>query len=236
MTTLLHIDSSARRASSLDDPHGSHTRRLSARFVQRWRAAHPDDKVIHRDVGLAPPAPVSGEWIHAAFTKPAERQPWMNEVLAESDQLIDELIEADIIVAGVPMYNFSVPSTFKAYIDNIVRVGRTFGFDRGRAGAPYWPLLDGYRKSVIVLSSRGDYGYADGERAAHLNHVERSVETALAYIGITDVHGAAIEFDEFADNRLRTSINAAELRVDALVDMLGGTGPASIRRHRRPSD
>ncbi|RFP15200.1 NAD(P)H dehydrogenase [Duganella sp. BJB488] len=221
MTTLLHLDSSARPGTSANQSFGSHTRRLAARFVAGWRAAHPDAAVIHRDLGAEPPQHVTGEWIHAAFTKPEQRLPWMDAVLRESDQLIDELCAADVIVAGVPMYNFNVPAQFKAYIDNIVRVGRTFGFDRARAGAPYWPLLDQDRKSFVILSSRGDHGYSQGQRIAHMNHVEPSITTALRYIGITDVHGAAVEFDEFGDGRLRASIVAAESQVDELVAQLG---------------
>lgn len=219
MTTLLHLDSSARPGTSADQPFGSHTRRLTSRFVALWQAAHPGDTVIYRDLGAQPPQHVTGDWIHAAFTKPEQRLPWMHSVLQESDQLIDELCAADIIVAGVPMYNFNVPAQFKAYIDNIVRVGRTFGFDRSRAGAPYWPLLGQQRKSFVILSSRGDYGY--GQRLAHMNHVEPSITTALGYIGITDVHGAAIEFDEFGDERLQASIVAAESHVERLVTQLG---------------
>src|SRR5690348_14863336 len=73
MTTLLHIDSSARPGRSDRDARGSHTRRLTARFVDRWRAARPADPVIYRDVGAAPPSPVTGDWIHAAFTPPERR-------------------------------------------------------------------------------------------------------------------------------------------------------------------
>ena len=134
MATLLHLDASARPGRSDERPYGSHTRRLSARFVERWRAARPCDRVVYRDLGASPPAFVSGKWVHAAFTRPEQREPWMREVLAESDALIDELLAADVIVAGVPMYNFGVPAAFKAYIDNIVRVGRTFGFDREPLG------------------------------------------------------------------------------------------------------
>ncbi|MYN18245.1 NAD(P)H dehydrogenase [Rugamonas sp. FT107W] len=220
MTTLLHLDSSARPGNSSNQPFGSHTRRLSAHFVARWRAAHPDGTVIYRDVGAHPPQHVTGEWIHAAFTKPEQRLPWMDAVLRESDQLIDELCAADVIVAGVPMYNFNVPAQFKAYIDNIVRVGRTFGFDRSRAGAPYWPLLDQDRKSFVILSSRGDHGYGEGQRIAHMNHVEASTTTALGYIGITDVHGVAVEFDEFGDERLQASIVAAQSHVERLLALL----------------
>lgn len=141
----------------------------------------------------------------------------MREVLAESDELVDELIEAEVIVAGVPMYNFAPPAQFKAYIDNIVRVGRTFGFDRARGGEPYWPLLTAQRKRLVVLSSRGDYGYAPGERIAAQNHVEPSVRAAFSYIGITEMWSAAIEYDEFADQRLIESIARAERDVDQLV-------------------
>ncbi|MCU6499963.1 NAD(P)H-dependent oxidoreductase [Rugamonas sp. A1-17] len=227
MTTLLHLDSSARPGSSANQPFGSHTRRLTSHFVAQWRAAHPDGTVIYRDVGAHPPRHVTGEWIHAAFTKPEHRLPWMDAALRESDQLIDELCAADVIVAGVPMYNFNVPAQFKAYIDNIVRVGRTFGFDRGRTGAPYWPLLDQDRKSFVILSSRGDYGYGEGQRIAHMNHVEASITTALGYIGITNVHGVAVEFDEFGDARLQESIVAAESHVERLVAQLGAQRRAS---------
>jgi len=214
MTTLLHIDASARPGRSGETAHGSHTRRLSARFVERWLAHDTSTEVIYRDIGTQAPAPVTGEWIHAAFTPAAQREPWMHAVLAASDTLVDELLRADIIVAGVPMYNFGPPAQFKAYIDNIVRVGRTFGFDRSRGDVPYWPMLAEMDKRLIILSSRGDYGY--GDRLADSNHVESSVRTAFAYIGITDAHGVAIEYDEFGGERLERSIGQAEREVDAL--------------------
>ena len=234
MATILHIDSSARPGTSRESRFGSHTRRLSSRFMQRWRSLRPDDRVVYRDVGTHPPSPVTGEWIHAAFTPPTQREPWMRDALAESDELVRELLEADLIVAGVPMYNFNVPAQFKAYIDNIVRVGLTFGFDRSRSGEPYWPMLAGLGKRLVILSSRGDEGYGKGQRIEHMNHVERSIETAFAYIGINDVHSVAIEYDEFADDRLKASIEAAEVQVDALAMRLAaqpGTceGPAGSK-------
>ena len=218
--TLLHLDGSARPGISGRDPHGSHTRRLSERFVQRWQAARPNDSVIYRDIGQHPPQPVTGAWIHAAFTPPAQREPWMHDTLAQSDALVDELLRADLIVAGVPMYNFGMPAQFKAYIDNIVRVGRTFGFDRSHPGDPYWPLLAGQGKRLVLLSSRGDHGYGEGGRIAHLNHVEGGVRTPFHYLGITESDSIAIEYDEFADARLQQSIAQAEADLDSLVDRL----------------
>ncbi|TQF16242.1 NAD(P)H dehydrogenase [Myxococcus llanfairpwllgwyngyllgogerychwyrndrobwllllantysiliogogogochensis] len=220
MVKILHLDSSARPGGSEQVPHGSHTRRLSSRFVARWRASRPGDTVVYRDVGQAPPTPVTGRWIHAAFTAPAKREPWMTDVLAESDALVDELLDADLIVAGVPMYNFNVPAQFKAYIDNIIRVGRTFGFDRSRPGEPYWPLLTEARKKLVILSSRGDFGYGRGERLEAMNHVEPSIRTAFGYIGITDMDSVAVEYDEYGGERLERSIAHAEEQVDVLVARL----------------
>ena len=220
MTTLLHIDASARPGRSGIDPHGSHTRRLSARFAERWRAARPRDRIDYLDVGQHPPAHVTGRWVHAAFTDPALREPWMREVLAESDRLVDQLIAADVIVVGLPMYNFSVPAQFKAWIDNIVRVGRTFGFDRARGDVPYWPLLANAGKRMVLLGARGDHGYGAGQRIAHLNHTEASVRSAFGYIGITDVTEAAVEYDEFGGERLAESLRQGEAAVDRIADEL----------------
>ena len=217
---ILRLDSSARSGSSDRSPYGSHTRRLTDRFLQRWQTARPQDRVTARDVGQSPPRPVTEKWIHAAFTKPEQREPWMQETLAESDALVDELIAADLIVAGVPMYNFGMPAQMKAWIDNIVRVGRTFGFDRARAGEPYWPMLAGMGKRIVLLSARGDYGYDPGRRMAQVNHVEAGVRDVLAYLGVTDFESVAVEYDEFRDARFEASMREAERAVDALVDRL----------------
>ncbi|VTU32882.1 FMN-dependent NADH-azoreductase 1 [Variovorax sp. PBS-H4] len=228
MNTLLHIDASARPGRSDLDSHGSHTRRLSARFAERWRGARPGDRVDYLDVGSHPPSPVTGKWVHAAFTPPAAREPWMQEALAESDHLLDSLIAADLIVVGLPMYNFGVPAQFKAYIDNIVRVGRTFGFDRARGEVPYWPML-APGKRLVLLSARGDFGYGRGQRIGHLNHVEASVRSVFGYIGIDDVHEIAVEYDEFGGERLAQSLAQAERAVDHLVDQLSTADGASAR-------
>ncbi|WP_129790670.1 FMN-dependent NADH-azoreductase [Sphingosinicella sp. CPCC 101087] len=216
---LLHIDASARPGLSGVDPHGSHTRRLTRRFMDRWRAIRPVDQVTYRDLGRAPPSPVTGEWIAAAFTPPERRDAEMGAWLAESDRLVSELQRAHLVVIGAPMYNLGVPSPLKAWIDNIVRVGVTFGFDRNRVGDPYWPMLRP-GKRLVILSSRGDSGYGPGGRLEAYNLVERSITLPLSYIGITDTYSAAIEFDEFADNRLSASIAKAEATVDALVQKL----------------
>lgn len=216
---LLHIDSSARPGISGRDRHGSHTRRLGARFVERWTALRPADAVTYRDVARHPPAPVDADWVAAAFTRPEQRDAAQKARLAESDGLVAELIAADIVLIGAPMYNFGIPATLKAWIDNIVRVGVTFGFDRARGGDPYWPMVPA-GKTLVTLSARGDHGYDPGGRQADRNFVEAGLAAPLAYIGLHDSHAIAIEYDEFGDQRLARSIAAAEQAVDALVDRL----------------
>jgi FMN-dependent NADH-azoreductase len=230
MTTILHIDSSARPGSSGAQAHGSHTRRLTARFIECYRKFDSAIEAIYRDVGAQPPAPVSGDWVHAAFTPPAARLPWMTQALAQSDALVDEVLRADIIVAGVPMYNFGPPAQFKAWLDNIVRVGRTFGFDRARPGEPYWPLLADAGKQLVILSSRGDYGYGPGQRLEGINHVEASVRSVFRYLGVTATYGAAIEYDEFGDERLARSIASAEKATEQIAETIATARGAGKRR------
>lgn len=220
MSKVLVIDASARPFGSDTHAHGSHTRRLTARFAARWRGRRPADAIVYRDVGQSPPSPVTGEWVHAAFTKPEQREPWMTQALAESDRLINELAAAEVIVAGIPMYNFNVPAQFKAYIDNVVRIGRTFGFDRSRPDDPYTALLAGQGKRLVIVSARGDCGYDHPGRLAHLNHVEPSVRSVFSFIGIADIDTVSVEYDEFADERLGASIAQAEAEIDALVERL----------------
>ena len=226
MLSLLHLDGSARPGCSGEVPHGSHTRRLGARFVARWRQRRPGDRIVYRDLGLTPPAHVDGRWIHAAFTPPAQRVPWMIERLAQSDALIDELLGSPLVVMGVPMYNFGMPAPVKAWIDNVVRVGRTFGFDRARTGAPYWPMLADQGRRAVLLGARGDHDYDPGGRNAGDNLVEQGVMTPLRYMGITAFDRVAVEYDEFADARLAASIACAEAAVDALVDRLADEADA----------
>ncbi|WID96314.1 NAD(P)H-dependent oxidoreductase [Bosea vestrisii] len=216
---ILQIDASARSGRSGVDPRGSHTRRLTHRFAERWQAARPQDTLTYRDVGQQPPSPASGDWIAAAFTRPERRNKAAQAQLAESDVLVAELLRADLIVIGAPMYNFGLPAQLKAWVDNVVRVGVTFGFDRSRQGEPYWPMLPP-GKRLVILSSRGDYGYGAGGRLEAINLVERGLSVPMAYLGLTETHSIAIEYDEFADERLRASISTAEAAVDELVGKL----------------
>lgn len=203
MAQLLQLDASPRRSRS-------HTRTLVGEFVARWSEGRPGDTVIRRDLGHEPPPHLTEDWIAAAFTPPGERTPPMRDTLAYSDQLVDELFASDVLVLGVPMYNFGVPAMLKAYIDQIVRVGRTFSFDP-EAAAPYTPLTSGKRAFVIV--GTGDAGYETGGPLASMNHVEPYLRTALGFIGIEEVEFVYTGYDEFGGERLQRSLERARNRV-----------------------
>ncbi|MDO8775774.1 MAG: NAD(P)H-dependent oxidoreductase [Burkholderiaceae bacterium] len=217
MNTLLHIDSSARPGRAGEHPHGSHSRRLSHAFVTRWLAARPGDDVIYRDLGTTPPRPVQHEWIPSAFTPEAQRTPAQRAALKESDALVSEIQQADVVVIGMPMYNFGMPSPLKAWVDGIVRIALTFDVDPERAD-PYVPLLADKPRRVVVLTSRGSHGFDAGGAQAALNHADTALREVLGFIGITDVHVIAVEHEEEGGDALANSTAQALRQIDTLVD------------------
>ena len=146
MTTLLHIDCSAQQDQSV-------SRRLSGEFVSLWKDANPAAKVTYRDLTRSPlPHLTRALEVQALDEPPESRTPLMWQVLAQSDRLTDELLAADRLVMGVPMYNFSIPSALKAYIDLIVREGRTFEFGSEEGQPPRGLIQD---KKMLVITARG---------------------------------------------------------------------------------
>src|SRR5579863_7178504 len=114
---LLRIDSSARRNSV--------SRQLTARFVETWKKENPTGEVIERDLAKTDLPSITDEWTLAAHSDPATWTPAQRQTLSVSEALIEELLAADTIVIGAPMYNFTISAPLKAWIDQIVRVGRT---------------------------------------------------------------------------------------------------------------
>jgi FMN-dependent NADH-azoreductase len=206
MKSLLVLDSSGRVTRSI-------TRRLTRRFVSVWQQHHPAGRVVRRDLGVNPPPTVNESWIAAAFADPTERTDAMQAALALSEELIDELVTADAIVIGTPIYNFGAPAALKAYFDQIVRVGRTFAFAPGES-KPYRPLLAS--RPVIVITSAGDGAMLPGGALASLNFLDPHLEAMFGFIGLADVTFVRVGYDEFKDARWEHSLAAAEARIDAL--------------------
>ncbi|MGL4617619.1 FMN-dependent NADH-azoreductase [Chroococcidiopsis sp.] len=208
MARILHVDSSPRGERS-------HSRRFTREFVEAWKQHHPDDIVTYRDVGRNPVPHVDEPWIAAAFTPPEQRTPELQEAIHISDRLVDEFLAADLYIIGIPMYNFSVPSTLKAYIDQIVRIGRTFAFEPEDAANPYKPLVLG--KKMFIVTARGDSGFGIGDRNEKLNYQDPYLRTIFGFIGITDISFISIENDEFGGTSLAQSIANAQAKIAELV-------------------
>jgi len=217
MTHLLHLDASARPGLAGKDAHGSHSRNLSQRFVSQWLSRNMQDSVTYRDIGQNPPSFIDHDWIASAFTPVERRELWMKDALAESDQLVDELIAADVLVIGTPLYNFSMPAALKAWVDQVVRLGRTVEVDETKPIDPYVPLLAERPRHAVILTARGGVGFGAGGEMAHMNHLESSLATALEFIGITRIHQIAIEGQEVGGELLADSVAQAQRQVDALV-------------------
>src|SRR5262249_54385240 len=142
MKTLLEV-----RSSIYSD--GGQSSRLADRFVARWRAANPGSKVIVRDLAQDPVPHIDADRFGAFIATPEQRTLQQKAIVAYSDALIAELKTADVIVLAVPMYNFSIPSTLKAYFDHIARAGVTFRYgEKGPVG-----LMTG--KQAYVFAARG---------------------------------------------------------------------------------
>lgn len=211
MTVLLHIDASARVARSI-------SRSLSGAFVDAWRRHDPGVEVLRRDVGGAPPPFVSEAWIAAAFTPEDERTEAQRRELAASDRLIDELARADVIAIGAPMYNYGMPAALKAWVDQVVRVNRTFSFDLARGDFPLRPILGG--KTLALFTSSGEFGFEPGGVRASMDHLAAHVETVRGYLGAERMHHIAAEYQEFGDDRHRASVAHAMRQAAALADAL----------------
>jgi FMN-dependent NADH-azoreductase len=166
-TRILRIDASARA-------EGSITRELNDRVLGRFAAAGPVS-VAPRDLSGGLPQ-IDGDWIGANFTPADDRSQAQKDRLALSDALVVELREADVVLIGLPIYNFGVPSSLKAWIDLVARAGVTFRYtEAGPRG-----LLEGKRAIVSVASGGTPIGSEIDFATGYIRHV-------LGFIGITDV-------------------------------------------------
>ena len=172
MPTLLHLDSSPLYGTSI-------SRELSAAFVKQWKVSQPEGRVLERDLNATVIPPITAEWVGSVFTPDEARTPRQKELLSLSDTLLSELEQADQYVIGVPMHNFGVPSVLKLWIDQIVRVGKTFVYVDGKPKG----LLVG--KTVTFIIATG--GIYDAQtQMASFNFVEPYLRSIFGFIGVTD--------------------------------------------------
>lgn len=200
MKTLLQISTSIFSA-------GGQSSRLADRFVSAWRAANPGGRVVVRDLAREPVPHIDAERFGAFIAKPGERTSAQEAIAAHSDALIDEIRNADVIVLGLPMYNFGLPSTLKAYFDHIARAGITFRYtERGPIG-----LLTG--KKVYVFAARGGL-YAGTTRDSQTPYVR----DFLAFLGMSDVEFVYAEGLAISESAKQQALEEAHTSIDHLLD------------------
>jgi FMN-dependent NADH-azoreductase len=200
MKTLLKLN------TSIFGENGASSR-LTETFVARWLATHPSARVIERDLATHPVPHLTAEVFAGFNAQPGERSPAQQAAVDVSDALIDELKRADVVVLGLPMYNFAVPSTLKAYFDYIGRGGKTFRYsENGTEG-----LLTG--KEAYVFAARG--GIYDGAPS----ETETSyVRQFLSFLGITDIEFVYAEGLALGDAARTAALESAAQAIEQLTD------------------
>lgn len=199
MSTLLQI-----KSSIFSD--GGQSSLLAARFVDAWRKSNPGGKVVIRDLAREPVPHLDAARFGAFIAKPEERTPAQKAVIDHSDALIDELKRADVVVLGLPLYNFGLPSTLKAYFDHVARAGVTFRYtEKGPVG-----LLAG--KKVYVFAARG------GMYAGTPNETQTPyLRTFLGFLGMTDVEFIYAEGLAISEASKAQGLARANADIDRLI-------------------
>jgi FMN-dependent NADH-azoreductase len=205
MTNILQIDTSPLGAGSI-------SRQLTADVVAHLKAASPKALVAHRDLIATPVSHLGAELLQimrpTPGSVPADNATARHEA-AQTEELLSEFLAADVVVIGAPMFNFSIPSQLKAWIDRIVQAGRTFRYTQegpvGLAGA----------KKVIIVSSRGGM-YAGTPYETALDHQEAYLKAVLNFIGITDVSFVRAEGVAMSPEKRREALASAERDIAGL--------------------
>jgi FMN-dependent NADH-azoreductase len=198
MTTLLQIN------ASIHADQGQSSQ-LATQFVQAFAKGHPDSRIVLRDLASDTVPHLSAERFAAFLSKPGERSAAQSDVVAYSDALIAELKQADVIVLGLPMYNFGVPSQLKAYFDHIARAGETFRYS---ASGPVG-LLQG--KKGYIFAARGGL-YAGSALDTQTSYVR----DFLRFVGVEDIEFVYAEGLAISAESKATGLASAAAQIERL--------------------
>lgn len=188
MKKVLIINASVRNGRS-------YSRKLTQLFVENWKLKHPKSNFTYREVGTEIIPSIDEQWIANAFIKPTDRTEENQKALKISNELVKELKENDIYVLATPMYNWSIPSGLKAYIDQVMRINETWKFRSGVPDGDYVGLLE--NKKMFILSSRGDTGYGENEKNEHMNFQTTYLKFIFGIMGIKDITVFSLDNEEF---------------------------------------
>jgi len=202
---LLRIDSSLRQT-------GSHSRDAGEHFGTHWKMVHGDGMTIKRDLVSAPVEHISQTTIEGFFTPPETITGELEEALKVSDELVHELQQADTLPLTAPIYNFTVPSALKAWIDHIVRIGVTFPFD----GSEFQGLLKTRR--AVVICSYGAGEYLECGRLASANFLQPYMTFLLFFLGIGNVEFVSIEATTSDEATVAKNVELAKNTINQLLE------------------
>ena len=196
MNKVLIINASVRNEKS-------HSRKLTQLFAENWKKKNPNDNFTHREVGLEEIPPINEKWIASAFIRPNERTKKNQSGVEFSNELVKEFKEHNIYVLGTPMYNWSIPSGLKSYIDQLMRINETWKFRSGEPDGDYVGLLE--NKKMFILSSRGDTGYGENEKNGHMNFQTTYLKFIFGIMGIKDISIISLDNEEFGGDIFENS-------------------------------
>ena len=212
MSQLLHIDASIQGEQSF-------SRQLSAQIVDAWRTSHPDTQVSYLDLALDAPAHLSADAL--GFRRPAGAAaltPQQVQENALSEALVSQFLAADVVVIGAPMYNFTIPSQLKAWIDRVAQGGRTFTYtEQGVVG-----LAGG--KTVIVAATRGGM-YSSSDAGQAMEHQESYLKTVFGFFGITDIRFVRAEGLDMGPDSRQAGLQQAATALSTVA-----TAPAELKQ------
>lgn len=204
MSTLLRIDSSARLT-------GSHSRKMGDLFTAEWRAQNPGTNILTRDLARDPIEQIRQETI-AGFYTPAEAMtPELVAATALSDQLIAEVQSAELLLITVPLYNFGIPSSLKAWIDQVTRIGQTFSYD----GSSFSGLVN--CDTAVVCATYGASGYEEGGPFRAANFLEPYLGFLLGFLGISTVKFVTLQATTGDEQTVQAGMAQAESDIQNLV-------------------
>lgn len=192
---VLHIDSGILGDHSV-------SRRLTAAIAAQLKSDHPEATIVYRDLVAEPAAHLSGAHLMAANARPEDVDAKLAAEVADGAKILEQFLAADTVIIGAPMYNFSLPSQLKAWIDRIAVSGKTFRYsESGPEG-----LAGG--KKIIVVSTRGGH-YSEGPAAA-MDHQESYLKAVLGFLGVTDIEFVRAEGLNISADRKQYAIAEAE--------------------------
>lgn len=196
MTQLLHIDSSILGSNSV-------SRQLTAQIVDSWRAAHPDTQASYLNLAVNAPSHLSVDSLGFRMPAGSTLTDVQQRENALSEALVLQFLAADVIVVGAPLYNFTVPTQLKAWIDRVAQVGRTFSYTAtGPVG-----LAGG--KTVVIASTRGG-AYSTSDAGNAMEHQESYLKTVFGFFGITDIRIVRAEGLAMGDAAKAAALDAAQ--------------------------